>query len=105
MNGATLLLGLAAVLDVIANALLKKSDGFKRWVPGVLALALVVAAFGLLGVALKSVSLTTAYATWGATGLALTALMSRRLDGTRLRPAAWLGLALMAASVFVLHSS
>lgn len=31
--------------------------------------------------------------------------MSRRLDGTRLRPAAWLGLALMAASVFVLHSS
>ena len=41
MNGATLLLGLAAVLDVIANALLKKSDGFKRWVPGVLALVLV----------------------------------------------------------------
>ena len=38
MNGATLLLGLAAVLDVIANALMKKSDGFKRWVPGVLAL-------------------------------------------------------------------
>lgn len=101
MNGATLLLGLAAVLDVIANALLKKSDGFKRWVPGVLALVLV---FGLLGVALKSVSLTTAYATWGATGLALTSLMSRRLDGTHLRPAAWLGLALMAASVFVLHS-
>lgn len=105
MNGAApLLLALAAVLDVAANALLKKSDGFKRWVPGALALLLVIAAFGLLGVAMKSVPLATAYATWGAIGLALTALLSRQLDGTRLTSTAWLGLALIAGSVFVLHS-
>ena len=72
--------------------------------PGVLALLLVVGAFGLLGIAMKSVSLATAYATWGAIGLALTALLSRKLDGTHLNRTAWLGLALIAGSVFILHS-
>ncbi|WP_135228900.1 DMT family transporter [Deinococcus fonticola] len=103
MKAAPLLLVLAAVLDVAANALLKRSDGFRQWVPGVLALLLVVVAFGLLGIALHSVPLTTAYATWGAVGLVLTALLSRTLDGTRLTAGAWLGLLLMAGSVVVLH--
>ena len=65
-------LALAAVLDVAANALLKKSDGFRHRLPGVLALVLVLGAFGLLGLALRSVPLATAYATWGAVGLVLT---------------------------------
>lgn len=104
MNGAPLLLALAAVLDVGANALLKRSDGFRRRVPGALALVLVLGALGLLGLALKSVPLATAYATWGATGLVLTALLSRHLDGTRLTAPAWAGLALIALSVLALHA-
>lgn len=105
MNGAPLLLALAAVLDVAANALLKKSDGFRHRLPGAAALLLVLAAFGLLGLALKSVPLATAYATWGAVGLVLTAVLSRFLDGTRLTPTAWAGLALIALCVLVLHGT
>ncbi len=103
MNPAPLLLALAALLDVGANALLKKSDGFRRLGPGILALALVLLAFGLLGVSLKTVPLATAYATWGGLGLALSALLSRWLDGTRLTPTAWAGLLLIGASVAALH--
>lgn len=102
MNVAPLL-ALAAVLDVAANALLKRSDGFRRLVPGVLALLLVLAAFALLGEAMRETSVAAAYATWGALGLLLTALLSRVLDGTRLTPAAWLGTALMVAGVLLLH--
>lgn len=103
MSGATVLLALAAVLDVISNAFLKKSDGFRRWGWGLLALLLVVAAFGLLGQALHTVPLATAYATWGAFGLVLTALLSRWLDGTRLNLTAWAGLALIVLCVVLLH--
>lgn len=105
MNGATLLLALSALLDVGANALLKTSDGFRRWDYGVAALMLVLAAFGSLGLALGQVPLATAYATWGAFGLILTALLSRFIDGTRLQPSAWLGLALILGCVVVLHTA
>lgn len=106
MNGlAPLLLALAALFDVAANALLKRSDGFRRWRPGVLALLMVLAAFALLGQSLRTVPLATAYATWGGLGLALTALLSRQLDGARLSPAAWAGLLMIALSVVALHGS
>ncbi|WP_309569759.1 SMR family transporter [Deinococcus sp.] len=99
-----LLLG-AAALDVAANVLLKHSNGFQRPVPGVLALILIVVAFALLGQSLHTVALATAYATWGAAGVILTALLSRVLDGTALRPSAWAGLMLIGASMAALHSA
>jgi spermidine export protein MdtI len=102
---ALLCLALAAALDVYANLLLKRSDGFRRPWPGVAALGLVLAAFGLLGLSLRAVPLSTAYAVWGGLGIAGTALLSRRLDGLRFRPAAWLGLALILSSVVVLNLS
>ena len=102
---APLLLLLAAVLDVAANLLLKRSDGFRRLYPGLLALVLILLAFALLGLSLRSIPLATAYATWGGLGLALTAFLSRRLDGTRLNPLAWAGLLLIALSVMVLHAA
>ena len=67
----------AAGLDVAANVLLKHSDGFRRPLPGVLALGLIVVAFTLMGLSLRSVPLATAYATWGAAGVILTAVLSR----------------------------
>lgn len=100
---APLLLALAAVLDVAANVLLKRSHGFQRFWPGLAALALIVLAFGLLGESLKTLPLATAYATWGALGLALTALLSRWIDGTRLNRMACAGLLLIGVCVLVLH--
>ncbi len=103
MNGTPFLI-VAALLDVWSNVLLKQADGFRHWKPFVLAMVLVVGAFGMLGLALKTVPLATAYATWGAFGLVLTALLSRKLDGTRLTPTAWAGVLLIVVCVLVLHS-
>ena len=103
MNGTPFLL-LAALLDVWSNVLLKRADGFKHLGAFALAMVLVLGAFGALGMALKTVPLATAYATWGAFGLVLTALLSRKLDGTRLTPTAWAGLLLIVGCVLLLHS-
>ena len=51
-----LLLALAALLDVEANVLLKRSGGLKHRLPALGGIALVLLAFSLLGVALKNVS-------------------------------------------------
>ncbi len=93
---------LAAALDVASNVLLKRSEGFRRPLPGVLALLLILSAFGLLSLAIRAVPLSVAYAVWGGLGILGTALISRRTDGVRFSPGAWAGLALILGSVAVL---
>ncbi|SMB89945.1 DMT family transporter [Deinococcus hopiensis] len=100
---ALLCLAGAAGLDILANLLLKRSDGFRHPLPGVLALLLVLAAFGLLGLSLRAVPLSVAYAVWGGLGIVGAALLSRRLEGVQFTPRAWAGLALILGSVTVLH--
>ncbi|MDB5046279.1 MAG: ligand-binding protein [Deinococcus sp.] len=101
---ALLLIVGAVALDVAANVLLKRSDGFRHKGLGSAAVALVLLAFTLLGVAVREVPVAVAYAAWGGLGIVTTALLSRRLDGTRLTPIAWAGLALILGSVALLHS-
>ena len=100
---ALLCLVCAAALDIWANVLLKRSDGFRRPWPGMAALGLVLCAFGLLGLSLRAVPLSVAYAVWGGFGIVGAALLSRHMDGVRFTPAAWAGLALILGSVLVLH--
>ncbi len=57
-----LLLALAALLDVGANLLLKRSDGLKHRLPAAGGIALILLAFTLLSFALNSVPLGVAYA-------------------------------------------
>lgn len=59
----------SALLDVVANLLLKKSNGFEDKKMGFLAILFVVWAFLLLSVSLKYVPLSIAYSTWGAIGI------------------------------------
>lgn len=65
---------------------------------------LVWIAFALLGQAVKTLDLATAYAMWGAIGVIGTALCGRVLFGNRLRPIGWVGIALVTAAVVVLSS-
>ena len=46
-------LGMAIVLEIVANVFLKFSDGFRRKIYGVLSLAAVLAAFSALSQAVK----------------------------------------------------
>ena len=98
-----LLLALAALLDVGANILLKHSDGLMHRLPALGGIALMLLAFSLLGVALKSVPLGVAYAVWGGLGIVLTALISLNIDGVRLTARGWAGLTLIVGSVLLMH--
>lgn len=98
---ALLILG-AAALDVLANLLLKRSDGFTRPASFVGAVLTVLAAFSLIGLAARDLPVAVAYALWGSLGIVTTALLSGRIDGARLTPTGWAGLALILGSLAVL---
>jgi spermidine export protein MdtI len=81
-----------------------KSDGFRKLGWGIAAIMMVWVAFALLGQAVKTLDLATAYAMWGAIGVIGTAVCGRVLFGNRLRPIGWIGIALVTGAVVVLSS-
>lgn len=71
----------SALIDVAANMMVAKSEGFRRWRWGVGAVVMVWIAFALLGQAVRYMDLATAYAMWGAIGVIGTATCGRLLFG------------------------
>ncbi|MFV0421312.1 SMR family transporter [Oleidesulfovibrio sp.] len=100
-----LLVILAAVLDVVANLLLAKSDGFRIRRYGVAALVSVGLAFIALSFAVRSMDLAVAYAMWGGFGILGTSLGGWLLFGQRITASAWAGMALLVCGLSVLHVS
>ena len=95
----------AAILDVIANLLLARSEGFRRRLWGVSALVMVGLAFSALAVAVRGMDLAVAYAMWGGFGVLGTSLGGWFFFGQKLKPIAWLGIVLLASGLAVLHTS
>ena len=95
----------AAILDVIANLLLARSEGFRRRLWGVSALVMVGLAFSALAVAVRGMDLAVAYAMWGGFGILGTSLGGWFFFGQKLKPIAWLGIVLLASGLAVLHTS
>lgn len=93
----------AALLDIAANLLLARSQGFKRKGYGFGALFLVALAFSALAFATHGLDLAVAYALWGAFGIIGTSLGGWALLGQRLKPAAWLGMICLIAGIGLLH--
>jgi len=75
---------------------LKYTDGFTRLVPTLLTAASMIVSLGLLGIALKSLPVGTAYAVWTGIGTVGTALLGIYLLG---EPATALRLACIALIV------
>lgn len=96
------LLALAVVLDVIANVLLKLSDGFRRRAYGVVAIGLVLGAFTALSLAVERIDLSLAYAIWGGFGIVATMATGWVLFGQRLAAAGWVGLSLVIGGMSLL---
>lgn len=94
---------LAAVLDIAANVLVARSEGFSVKRYGFGALGLVFLAFTCLAFAVRGLDLSVAYAMWGALGVLGTSLMGWLFLGQRLRAPAWLGIALVAGGISLLH--
>jgi quaternary ammonium compound-resistance protein SugE len=67
-------LGLAGLLEVVWAVALKASDGFTRWLPGVIMAVGIVTSFWFLSRAFREIPMGTAYAVWtgiGAAGIAI----------------------------------
>ncbi|MCE0913179.1 multidrug/spermidine efflux SMR transporter subunit MdtI [Pseudomonas sp. NMI760_13] len=95
-------MGLAIVLEVLANLLLKYSDGFRRKGLGVASILCVLAAFTALAQAVKDIDLSLAYAIWGGFGILATVAMGWALFGQRLSGRGWLGLVLLLVGMSLL---
>ncbi|WP_421105906.1 DMT family transporter [Serratia marcescens] len=93
---------ISAFIDIFANVMIAKSQGFRRLGWGIGAIILVWIAFALLGQAVKTMDLAVAYAMWGAIGVTGTAAFGRILFGHRLRPIGWFGIAAITLAVIVL---
>ena len=78
---AWLLLAVAGLFEVGWAIGLKYTDGFTRLAPSVLTLASMAASMALLGLALKTLPVGTAYAVWTGIGTVGTALLGIYLFG------------------------
>jgi quaternary ammonium compound-resistance protein SugE len=63
-----IILVLAGLLEVVWAVGLKYTEGFTRLVPSVLTLAAMAGSVGMLGLALRTLPLGTAYAIWTGIG-------------------------------------
>ena len=80
------LVAAAAALDVAANLMLARSDGFKKRLIGIAALALVGLAFYCLSLAVQYMDLAVAYSMWGSLGILGTSLCGWLFLRQRLKP-------------------
>ncbi|KIA80508.1 SMR family transporter [Chromobacterium amazonense] len=94
----------SALIEVGANLMLEKSDGFRRKLWGIGAILLVWLAFALLGQAVKGMDLAIAYALWGSIGILGTAIGGRLLYKQKLKPIGWAGIGIVAAAVVTLST-
>lgn len=99
---AWLLLIMAGILEVGWAIGLKFTDGFTRLAPTVLTILAMAASIGLLGLALKTLPVGTAYAVWtgiGAVGTAVVGMLVLGEPATAMRIA---GIAMIAAGIATL---
>lgn len=78
---AWLLLVVAGLFEVGWAIGLKYTEGFTRWWPSVFTLAAMALSVVLLGVAMKSLPVGTAYAVWVGVGAVGTAILGMLLFG------------------------
>jgi small multidrug resistance pump len=97
-----LLLG-AIGSEVIATSALKMSDGLSRLTPTVIVGVGYLAAFILLGKAIKQLEVSTAYAIWSGLGTAAICLIGAFAFGESLTAAKTVGVLLVIGGVVVLN--
>ncbi|MCC6981761.1 MAG: quaternary ammonium compound efflux SMR transporter SugE [Bauldia sp.] len=94
-----LVLILAGALEIGWVLGLKESAGFTRLVPSVLTILALVASLALLGMALRSLPVGTAYAVWTGIGAVGAALAGMWLYGDAASPLRLGSLALVVAGI------
>lgn len=93
----------AAFLDILANLFLAASDGFKKVLTDCAALIMVGGAFYCLSLAVRDMDLAVAYALWGSIGILGTSLGGWIFFGQKLKPVAFLGMAILITGSILLR--
>lgn len=96
---------LAALLDIVANLALNKSDGFKNFKWGAISVLLVWLAFYLLALSLESMKLAVAYTLWGSIGILGTTLGGWYFFKQKLKPIGWVGILIIIIAVITLKTA
>jgi quaternary ammonium compound-resistance protein SugE len=98
-------LGLAGLLEIGWAIGLKLSAGFSRFWPSVFTVAAMAASIGLLGLALKTLPVSTAYAVWTGIGAVGTAAIGILVLGETATAMKLGGIAMIAGGIILLKVS
>ncbi|WP_375169822.1 DMT family transporter [Marinobacter sp.] len=98
-----LFLAMAIVAEVVATSSLKASEGFTRLWPSLVVVVGYGVAFYLLGLALRTIPVGTAYAIWAGLGIVLVAAAGWLVFGQKLDAWGIVGMMLIVSGVFVLN--
>ncbi len=96
-------LAMAIVAEVVATSSLKASEGFNRLWPSLVVVVGYGVAFYLLGLALRTIPVGTAYAIWAGLGIVLVAAAGWLVFGQKLDAWGIVGMVLIVSGVFVLN--
>ena len=99
---AWIFLLLAGVLEVVWAFLMKASAGFTKPWPTVAMVIFMIASFGLLSLAMKTLPLGTAYAIWTGIGAVGAFVVGVAVLGEPLTPLRIAGVTLVASGLIVL---
>lgn len=100
-----LFLMIAVLSEVFGSTMLKLSNGFTNFIPSIGVIVGFSLAFLALSYALKTIPLSSAYATWSGLGTALTALIGVFLFQESFNLYKMVGLCLVIAGIYLLNST
>ncbi|WP_319005509.1 multidrug efflux SMR transporter [Metabacillus litoralis] len=100
-----LYLMIAVLSEVFGSTMLKLSNGFTNFIPSIGVVVGFLLAFLSLSFSLKTIPLSSAYATWSGLGTALTALIGVLLFQESFTFIKLLGLCLVILGIYLLNTS
>ena len=105
MDKGFLFLMLAILCDLFGTTMLKISEGFSVLLPSLGVIAGYSASFYFLGISLKSIPLSSAYAIWSGLGTAFTAAIGVALFHEEMSLLKALAMLFVVAGVAILNKS
>ncbi|MBL8909778.1 MAG: QacE family quaternary ammonium compound efflux SMR transporter [Archangium sp.] len=102
---AWLILFVAGLFEVLWAYSLKQSQGFTRVLPAVITLGAMLASFGLLGYAMKTIPLGTAYPIWTGIGAVGTFIIGFTLLNETITPLRVVAALLIASGIVLMKLS
>lgn len=102
---AWIFLFLAGLLEVVWAFFMKRSEGFTQFVPAAITIVAMIASFGLLSIAMRSLPLGTAYTVWTGIGAVGAFLVGIVMLGESASPLRLVAAALIVVGIMLMQLS